>query len=268
MNRGVAGMAVGALVALGSGLARAQTASGYRYTFKATGDAMDQTTGTTIAAGTRTRIDLDGSSEPQYIVVDNATHTVTMVYPERQEYSVVSDTTFQRLVGNVLAALPVVSVKLTDAQVSDTVLGPGESVAGHPTSRYQVDQAFTVTLGAFGFQAGALHQRVTTEYWMSRDLQLPANPLVTLVSQVTTVLAQNDRDFAHRSAEALRPVARGTPLKMVIHTETRSGDKSDATSKTTVIEVTAIAPARIDLSRFDVPTGYTRKDPQFTGKLF
>jgi len=248
--------------------ARAQTATGYRYTFTVTGDATDPASGTTVAAGDRTRIDFDGKTDPQYVIVDNRTHTITLVYPDRREYSVVADTTFQRLVGAVLAALPVVSVQLTGATVTDTTLGPGEPVAGHPTSRYEVVQDFTVSVGAFGFQAAGMHQRVTTEYWLARDLRLPANPLVTILSQVTTVLAQNDRDFAHRSAQALRPVARGTPLKMVIHTDTRTGSASGTTSKTTVLQVTSIARAAVPLSAFEVPAGYTRKEPQLTGKLF
>ena len=268
MGRGMTGLWAAALLWSGAAALDAQTASGYRYTFAVTGDGVDRTTGTTIAAGTRTRIDVDGNADPQYVIVDNAAHTITMVYPDRREYSVVADTTFQRLVGNVLSALPAVSVRLTDARVSDSTLGSGDPVAGHPTSRYRVVQEYTVAVGAFGFQAAGFHQRVTTEYWLARDLRLPANPLVTLVAQITTILAQNDRDFAHRSAAALQPVARGTPLRIVVHTETKSGDKSEPTSKTQVLEVTTIARATLDLGRFAVPEGYTRKDPELTGKLF
>jgi len=246
----------------------AQTARGYRYTFTFSGDGTDPVSGTTWATGTRSRIDIDGQSDPQYILVDNAAHTVTLVYPDKKEYSVVSDTTFQRLVGNVLASLPVVNITLSDTQVSDTSLGGGETIAGHPTDRYQVTQAFTVSVGAFGFQAVGMRQRVTTQYWMARDLTLPSNPLVTLLAQLTTVLAQNDREFAHRSAIALRPVTRGTPLRVVVHSETKSGDKNEVTQKTQTLQVTSIAPATVDLSRFVLPEGYTQKDPQFTGKVF
>lgn len=251
-------------------LALAQAPNGYRYTFTFSGDGMDTVTGTTEAAGTRSRIDVDGHADPQYILVDNAAHQVTMVYPDRKEYSVVADTTFQRLVGTVLASVPVVSIQLSDARVSSDALGSGGVVAGHPTDRYQVVQEFTVNVSAFGFQAAGMHQRVVSEYWIARDLRLPANPLVTLLAQITTVLAQSDRDFAHRSAEALRPAARGTPLKVVVHSDTKSGDQGggQVTSKTQTLLVTSIAPATVDLSRFTVPAGFTRKDPQLTGKVF
>lgn len=248
--------------------ASGQMARGYRYTFTFSGDGTDPVSGTTEAAGARSRIDVDGPSDPQYILVDNAAHTVTLVYPARREYSVVADTTFQRLVGTVLAALPVVSIDLSHTRVTHQSLGRGETIAGHPTDRYQVVQEFTVSVGAFGFRAADIHQRVASEYWMARDLNLPANPLVTLLAQITTVLAQSDRDFAHRSAEALRPVARGTPLRVVVHSESQSGDKGQVTSKTQTLEVTSIAPATIDLARFAVPDGYTQKEPQFTGKVF
>lgn len=247
---------------------KAGTAPGYRYTFTFSGDGTDPVSGTTWATGQRSRIDIDGQSDPQYILVDNAAHTVILVYPQRQEYSVVSDTTFQRLVGTVLASLPVVNITLSDTQVSDTALGAGETIAGHPTDRYQVTQGFTVSVGAFGFQAVGMRQRVTTEYWMARDLKLPSNPLVTLLSQLTTVLAQNDRDFAHRSAVALRPVTRGTPLRVVVHSESRTGDKGDVTSRTQTLQVVSIAPAQVDLSRFAVPAGYVQKDPHLNGKTF
>ena len=266
MNRSQALTLIGVLL-LGASLS-AQTAPGYRYTFTFSGDGTDPVSGTTWASGERSRIDIDGRSEPQYILVDNAAHTVTLVYPDRKEYSVVSDTTFQRLVGTVLASLPVVNITLSDTQVSDTAFGRGDMIAGHPTDRYQVTQAFTVSVGAFGFQAVGMRQRVTTEYWMARDLKLPSNPLVTLLAQLTTVLAQSDRDFAHRSAIALRPVVRGTPLRVVVHSESKSGDKKEVTEKTQTLQVTSIAPASVDLSRFALPAGYTQKDPQFTGKVF
>ena len=253
---------------LAASRASGQTARGYRYTFTYSGDGTDPVSGTTEAAGTRSRIDLDGHSDPQYILVDNATHRVTLIYPERKEYSVVSDTTFQRLVGSVLAALPVVSITLTGAQVSGHALGAGETIAGHPTDRYEVVQEFTVSFGAFGIQAGGMHQRVSSEYWIARDLHLPANPLVTLLAQITTVLAQSDREFAHQSAVALRPATRGTPLRVVVHSETKSGEKAEVTSRTQTLQVTSISPATVNLARFEVPAGYTQKDPQFTGKVF
>ncbi|HEX4561392.1 MAG TPA: hypothetical protein VH113_06120 [Gemmatimonadales bacterium] len=268
MKHRISAILLGAASLLVASRASGQTALGVRYTFTFSGDGTDPVSGTTWAAGTRSRIDIDGQSDPQYVLVDNAAHTVILVYPRRQEYAVVSDTTFQRLVGTVLASLPVVNITLSDAQVSDTTLGAGETVAGHPTDRYQVTQAFTVSVGAFGFQAVGMRQRVTTQYWLARDLKLPSNPLVTLLSQLTTVLAQSDRDFAHRSAIALRPVTRGTPLRVVVHSETKSGDKNEVTQKTQTLQVTSIAPATVDLSRFAVPAGYTQKDPQFTGKIF
>jgi len=268
MKRWVSAGLLGIGLLLSASRASGQTARGYRYTFTFSGDGTDPVSGTTEAAGARSRIDMDGHSDPQYILVDNAAHTVTLIYPERREYSVVSDSTFQRLVGAVLAALPVVSINLTDGQVSDTVLGPGETIAGHPTDRFQVIQEFTVAFSAFGFQAGGMHQRVTSQYWIARDLNLPSNPLVTLLAQITTVLAQNDRDFAHKSAIALRPAARGTPLRVVVHSESKSTDKGQVTSKTQTLQVTSIAPAMIDLSRFVLPAGYTQKDPQLTGKIF
>lgn len=268
MNARLSAILLGSALLLAPPGAYGQTAPGYRYTFTFSGDGTDPVSGTTWSAGTRSRIDLNGTSDPQFILVDNATHTVTLVYPERREYSVLSDTGFQRLVGTVLAALPVVSISLSDAQVSDTSLGAGETIAGHPTDRYQVVQEFTVTMGAFGFQAAGLHQRVTSEYWLARDLRLPANPLVTLLAQLTTVLAQNDRDFAHRSAAALRPATRRTPLRIVVHSESRAGDKGEVTSRTQTLQVISIARAMVDLSRFAVPAGYTQKDPQINGKMF
>ena len=241
--------------------------SGYRYQFATSGEGIDAITGTTQVAGTQARIDMDGHSDPQFILVDNATHTITLVSPEKREYSVVADSTFQRLVGSVLNALPMVSVRLSGATVTGTRLGAGEAIAGHPTRRYQLVQDFTVTLGAFGIQAARNHQRVTTEYWMATDLVLPANPIITVLAQITTALAQTDRDFAHRTAEELRPVAQGTPLKITVHSESQD-DKGKTASKTETLQVTSIARATIDPAQFSVPDGFTRKDPQFTGKIF
>lgn len=242
-------------------LAAAQSATGYRYLFQMTGAGNDDLHGVTEVLGPAARVDLERQgSDSQYFLVSNAGRTITIVHPETREFSVVDDTTFERLVGSVLHAMPVVDIHVTGSSVTSNPLGAGSPIAGHPTTGYRVIQDFSVAVGAFGVTASTIHQRVTTDYWLATDLSLPHNPLITLLSQIETVLAQTDRNFAHQTEAALRPVATGTPLKIVIRSET-TGDDGKTDEKTQVLEVSSVTRAAVDPRRLALPAGYTRKDP-------
>ncbi len=241
--------------------AAAQSTSGYRYLFQMTGAGSDDLHGVTEVLGAAARVDLERQgSDSQYFLVSNAGRTITIVHPETREYSVVDDTTFERLVGSVLHAMPIVDIRVTSSSVTSDALGAGAAIAGHPTTGYRVTQDFTVAVGAFGVTASTIHQRVTTDYWIATDLTLPHNPLITLLSQVETVLAQTDRTFAHKTEQALRPFATGTPLKILVRSET-TGDDGKTDAKTQVLEVSSVTRATVDPRRLALPAGFTRKEP-------
>ncbi len=238
----------------------AQGLPGYRYRFEMTEEGGKRVTGRTEVAGSRARIDLDrDDSSGDYLLLSNDGHTVTIVHTARREYSVVDDTTFQRIVGTALRAVPFLSIRVGDAQVDTERLGAGEPLLGHPTERYRLTQDFTVSVGAMGVHGTTVHQRVVTEYWVASDLALPHNPLIAFVSQLETALAQTDRRFAHRTEEALRPLVRSTALRVVVHAESRDED-GKVERKTRTLALTALERSTVDAARLAVPAGYTRRD--------
>ena len=101
---------------------------------------------------------------------------------------------------------------------------------------------------------------------MPPDRALAHNGLSALRSQVEPVLAQTDRTFAHKTEAALRPFGTGTPLKIVVRSET-TGDDGKTDEKTQVLEVSSVTRATVDPRRLALPAGYTRKDPGLNVKF-
>lgn len=256
------------LVALGAALVplagAAQRAPGYIYEFRVTGGDAPAT-GTTQVVGDRARVDFaDGSG--QYFLITAGGHRITVVNTERHEYSVLDDSTFDRLVGQTLNALPMLNIALSGVRVDGDTLGAGGPILGHPTDHYRLTQEFTLTIGAFGITGQRTHNTVVTDYWLARDLNLPHNPVVGMLARLTTVLAQADRDFAHRTAEALRPVAERTPLRIEVRSTADQGN-GKVRVQSQAIEVTSLERARVDTTRFRVPDGYTETQPNFNLRL-
>ena len=65
---------------------------------------------------------------------------------------------------------------------------------------------------------------------------------------------------------ALRPFATGTPLKIVVRSET-TGDDGKTDEKTQVLEVSSVTRTTVDARRLALPAGYTRKDPGMNVKF-
>ncbi len=246
----------------------AQTVQGRRYALRMSSGGERELVATVREAGGRARIDVDRPHEPGpggYILVTDGGRTLILVHPEEREYSVVDDTTFERIVGKALRVVTqtgVLQVQVRDVKIVPERLGPGEAIAGHPTQHYRLTQDYTAFVGAFGIVSDEpIHKTVVTDYWVAPDVPLARNPLLELLAGVETALAQRSAAFVSRSAAARDSLFRGTPLRVVITARSSSGD--DAV-KERRIEITDVAPAALDPAIWAIPQGYTRRQSDFS----
>jgi hypothetical protein len=253
--------------------AGAQVPRAYTYTFRVSPDSGEATTGTVQVSGDRARIDMAeargvGQSGDYLLLTDNG-RTVTIVNPREREYSVTDAASFERIVATVMQALDLATIdaKLSDAHVSGARLGPGDTIAGHPTERYRLKQEYSVRVGAFGFKGDPEYHVVMTEYWVAPSLRLMRNPVIEMLSTTQTALAQQDRDFVRRSTAARDRLFSGTPLRIIVVAGTadeagavkpKSGARPRAS--TTTIEVSDVRSADVDHSRLEVPQGYRERE--------
>ncbi|HEV8263718.1 MAG TPA: hypothetical protein VGQ06_02125 [Gemmatimonadales bacterium] len=250
--------------------AAAQAVQGQRYTLRMTSEGASEIIATVREGNGRARIDFERShgGPESYILVNHGTGTVVFVRPEEREYTVVDDTTFERIVGKALRMVTqsgVVQVQLRDVRITPERLGAGEPIAGRPTQRYRLTQEYRAYVGAFGIVGDEpVHQTVVTEYWVSPRLSLPRNPLVELLAGVETALAQKSASFVHRSAAARDSLFRGMPLRIVVTARSGSGDEP---TKERRIEVTDLGPAELDPAIWTIPRGYKQRQGDFSFEI-
>ena len=254
------------LLALAPAALVAQRAASYTYDFRVeTGDG-DAMRGVTYVSGDRARIELsdeDGDLKNGYLLITNGGRTLVAVSPDKREYSETSAEGFEQIVGTAMrAADRVLTLELDDLKVEGRRLDDGGTVAGRATRHARLSSDYTLRMGALGFTTST-RQHVDVDYYVDPTLSLPRNPLLELFAGLPLVLAQHDRDFMTRqSAGRAALLAKGTPLKTVVTTQSRDDD-GKVEEHRSVIEITRIAAARHDADLFQIPDGY-RKTEGFT----
>lgn len=247
-----------------------QGVPGYRYTFRMTPDHGDGVAGMVREDGRDARIDFDAgrSRGDEYLLVRPG--QLLVVHPDEREYSVVDDSTFERIAGVGLEAasdVGVVRFRVHDAQITPERLGPGEPIAGFATQRVRLTEEFTVQLSAFGLRGDAGHIRVITDYWVTDRPLLVHNPLIELLSRLGTVLGQSDASFVRRQTAARDALISGTPLKIVVTAWSQEEDEHDDRPSVTTIEIADLTRTTVDPEIFRIPPGLRRRDGEVSWRF-
>lgn len=242
-----------------------QGVPGTRYTFRMTIGSDAPVTGTVREGTHRERVDIRKHGEPEddYLVITHDGHRVISVHPSSGEYSVVDDSVFERAIGIGLQAVSgtgVVRFRVHDAHITAERLGSGDRVAGFATEHYRLQQDYSVDVSAFGMHGEPVRQQVVTEYWVAPQAHLLPNPLIDMLSQIGTALAQSDPDFVRRSSAARDSLFSGTPLRIAVTISTNAKDETDKPPTVHRFEVTEIEDARFDPAIWEIPTGLHRRE--------
>lgn len=251
-------------------LALLQGVPGHRYVFRMTSDHEDPIVGTVREDGRDARIDFDTrqAHDPEYMLVRDG--RLIVVHPDDREYSVMEDSTFERIAGVGLQAasdVGVVRFRVHDAQIVPERLGPGGDVAGLPTQHVRLTEEFTVEVRAFGVRGDAVRMRVVTDYWVTREPLLVHNPLVEMLSRLGSVLGQADAVFVRRETAARRALLAGTPLRIVVTTQATAGDEHDHGPEVQTIEISDLSATLVDPAIFQIPESFTRHDGELSWRF-
>lgn len=251
-------------LALAAPATQYQGLPGTRYTFRMTVGGDRPIVGTVREGAHRARVDVKqhGEDEDNYLVITHDGHRVISVHPADGEYSVVDDSVFERIAGVGLEAVSstgVVRFRVHDAHIRAERLGPGDQVAGFATEHYRLQQDYTVDVSAFGMRGDPVHQRVVTDYWVAPRAHLLPNPLIGMLSQIGTALAQSDPDFVRQSVAARDSLFSGTPVRIVVTLATDAKDEADKPPTVHRFEITEIEDANFDPAIWEIPTGLRRK---------
>ena len=251
-------------------LALLQGVPGHRYTFRMTSHHDDPIVGTVREDGRNARIDFDNrqSGDREYMLVRDG--QLVVVQPEDREYSVMEDSTFERIAGVGLEAasdVGVVRFRVQDARITPERLGPGDSIAGLPTRRVRLTEEFSVEVRAFGMRGDAVRMRVVTDYWVTAEPLLVHNPLIEMLSRLGSVLGQSDPAFVRQQVAARRALLPGTPLRIVVTTWTSDRDEHDRGPEVQTIEISDLTRTRVDPAIFRIPEGLTQREGDFSWRF-
>ena len=235
----------------------AQEAAGLRYEFRTSSEKGEFTPGTGYVLGDASRVEMPRSGGDFIVLQPGHLYSV---HPDKREYSDSRPEALSEVIGTALrAAQLLVRFELTGVEILAQDLGEGESVAGEATHRYRLIQRFSVTVHPLiiGTTDGPPEKtEVVTDYWVAKGLRLPPNPLVQLLSNAPSALAQQDRAFAQRSVAVRDSLFTGMPLKVQV-TSRKNGEHPRIAQ---TFEVTSVSRVRVNASLFAIPAGYRRTD--------
>ncbi len=270
-------VAIAASLALTSPAVAQRLVDGYQYTFRIQTGGDEATTGRAWVAAGQTRIELDrkadsvgttrhattsGAIDDQdgYLVVTDGGRTLMAVSPSKREYSITTIDKFENMIGKVMeVADKVLTMDVSDVDVTRRRMGSGGAVAGQSTQRGLLSANYVTRIGVLGFTARTEHQ-LQAEYWVAPDLALPRNPLAELFLGMPMILAQHDDALTTRMTAGRRAlVGDGTPLKVVV-TNTSSNQDGGRDTSTVSYEITSLTRTRVDPALFAAPKGYTKTD--------
>lgn len=257
-------LSLAAIAPLSPSVAPQQGVPGTRYTFHMILGSDEPVVGTVREGTHRLRVDLQkrGKRDGDYLVITHDGHRVISVHPADGEYSVVDDSVFERIAGVGLDAVSttgVVRFRVRDARISGERLGPGDQIAGLATEHYRLRQEYAVDVSAFGMHGDRVRQTVVTDYWVAPGARLLPNPLIGMLSQIGTALAQSDHDFMRRSIAVRDSLFTGTPLRIVVTITSDAKDEGGKPPSVHRFEITEIEDANFDPAIWEIPTGLHRR---------
>jgi hypothetical protein len=196
------------------------------------------------SAGSGSRLRLESPSRNGSTIVtitDTVTHEQMLIMAERKLASVVHPPKMDFHV----------EPRSLERQVKD--LGPGESIAGLPTHRYEVT-AKTGSRISSGARTCDLQRLSTQQLWMTTDVRA----MNAIRSQVNLLSASVEAASALRSMRQKEPP--GEAVRTISSHTVIDGNGKRRTI-TTTSELADLSVGQIDAALFEVPPGYQRQAP-------
>jgi hypothetical protein len=148
-----------------------------------------------------------------------------------------------------------VKMDFSGAQASVDSLGAGPAILGHPTLRYRINTAMTISMTAFG-QSQSVKLSSTTEYLFATDIKGVLNPFSSLSgNDQMNVFGASNKDFADRMRAAQAKLPGKTPLRASSSATVVAQGQTRVTN--TNGEVTSVQWVSADPKVFEIPATYT-----------
>lgn len=186
-----------------------------------------------------------------YMLTQDGGSTIYLVDPAEQTYSEINLDELLGMAGSVMQATGgVVQMEFSDFSNDKLAEEPGGEVLGFPTTRYEYQSGYTMSVGVLGFKR-EMRNDMRQEFWCTDELDAEGFRVWLSPDRFRTGNAEIDEliETQYQDLDCL-------PLRSRT-TTTTSGQGPEATTETTS-EVTVLRQDEaVDASTFEVPEGYT-----------
>jgi hypothetical protein len=231
--------------------------------FAAAGKVLTQSLGKVQLAGDRARIDFSevrGASPTMgkdgYIIMHDGGATMYMVDTKEKQYMKIDG----KALGGMFSTLTsmtggLMKIEVKNPSMSVRKLGAGETIVGHATEKWEMKQAYTMSIRTFGFGSTTTEEQTST-LWMAPSLKSSdlMNPFLDMARNISGLFEGN------REWEAVvNGPSRELPAVAVLKMESQSRstpDKGKPTYALSSMEVTSWTKGDVPASVFEIPSGY------------
>jgi hypothetical protein len=144
---------------------------------------------------------------------------------------------------------------VSDVKVSVERLGAGEPLLGMSTTRYRVTQDYKIAVKV-AFMNRSSTEHIVQEYWMADQKNGLANPFARMGA--VRLGGGGFDELTTKTADAMRGMGKGIPLKTV--TSTTSTDKDKVTRTVSTMQITELRAGDVDDAMLKPPADYAVVD--------
>jgi hypothetical protein len=231
--------------------------------FAAAGKVLSQSLGTVQIAGDKARIDfreVRGASPTMgkdgYLIMHDGGATTYMVDTKDKQYMKIDS----RALGGMFSSLSsmtggLMKIEVTNPTFSVRKLGAGETIAGHATERWEMQQSYTMSVRTFGFGTSTTEASTST-LWMAPGLTAGElmNPFLDMARNMSSLFEGNaewealvsgpNRQLPELAVLRMQSQSKSTPAK---------GKPTYAVSN---MDVTSWITGDVPAAVFEIPSGY------------
>lgn len=231
--------------------------------YSAAGKVLTQSVGKVQVAGDRGRIDFAEVKGPSpvmgkdgYILVHDGGATMYMVDTKQKQYTKID----AKALGGMFSSLTsmtggLMKIEVKNPSMSVRKLGAGESIIGYATEKWELKQAYTMSVKTFGFGTTTTNESTTT-MWMAPDLKAAdlMNPFMDMARNLGGMFEGN-KEWEEIVNGPARELPQTAALK--VHSQQKTTDeKGKAQYSLSTMEVTEWTRGDVSASALEIPAGY------------
>jgi hypothetical protein len=231
--------------------------------FAAAGKVLTQSVGKVQIAGDKARMEFSevrGASPTMgkdgYIIMHDGGATMYMVDTREKQYTKIDG----KALGGMFSSLTsmtggLMKIEVKNPSMSVRKLGAGETIVGHATEKWEMKQAYTMSIKTFGFGSTTTEEQTST-LWMAPNLKAGElmNPFLDMARNMSSMFEGN-KEWEQVVTGPSRELPEQAVLKMTSQSRS-TPDKGKATYSLSTMEVTSWTKGDVPASAFEIPSGY------------